>query len=180
MPDFTAAVPTGDGPARPPLAVDADGQALVSFAYGAEDTLTTAHHPLPAALLALWCDGRVLLVHDRYRQSWELPGGMIEPGETPRAAALRELLEETGQIPQGPVRFVGLAHFLLGPERRTEYLALYTGRTAAPRPFEPNDEIGAVHWWHPDEPPLPRAQPLDACLARLCLPSADGSADRDG
>jgi 8-oxo-dGTP diphosphatase len=27
---------------------------------------------------------------------WEFPGGMIEPGETPPAAAARECLEETG------------------------------------------------------------------------------------
>lgn len=127
---------------------------------------------MPAALPALWCGVRVLLVHDRYRKSWELPGGMIEPEETNRAAELRELREETGQIPDGPVRFVGLAHFLLGPERRTAFLALYTGRIFdRPLPFEADDEIGAVHWWHPDEPLLARAQPLDAYLARLCRPS---------
>jgi 8-oxo-dGTP diphosphatase len=27
---------------------------------------------------------------------WELPGGKVEPGESPQAAALRELAEETG------------------------------------------------------------------------------------
>src|SRR5436853_675135 len=27
---------------------------------------------------------------------WEFPGGKIEPGETPEAAAVRECLEETG------------------------------------------------------------------------------------
>lgn len=37
----------------------------------------------------------VLLVEHRVR-GWVPPGGKVEPGETPRAAAARELLEETG------------------------------------------------------------------------------------
>ena len=39
-------------------------------------------------------NGRVLLV--RGRGSFMMPGGGIEPGETPMAAAVRELHEETG------------------------------------------------------------------------------------
>jgi 8-oxo-dGTP diphosphatase len=37
----------------------------------------------------------VLLVKHRWR-GWVPPGGRVEPGETPRAAARRELVEETG------------------------------------------------------------------------------------
>jgi len=37
----------------------------------------------------------VLLVKHRVR-GWVPPGGKVEPGETPRAAAVRELAEETG------------------------------------------------------------------------------------
>lgn len=37
----------------------------------------------------------VLLVRHRVR-GWVPPGGTVEPGETPRAAAARELVEETG------------------------------------------------------------------------------------
>ncbi|GAA1360311.1 hypothetical protein GCM10009661_03860 [Catellatospora chokoriensis] len=38
---------------------------------------------------------RVVLVRHPWR-AWVPPGGMVEPGETPREAAARELFEETG------------------------------------------------------------------------------------
>ncbi len=42
--------------------------------------------------------GRVLLAHwaEGDRSAWTLPGGGLEPGEDPEAAARREVLEETG------------------------------------------------------------------------------------
>ena len=44
---------------------------------------------------AKYKDKWVLCFH-RKRQSWECPGGHVEAGETPFAAARRELFEETG------------------------------------------------------------------------------------
>ncbi len=40
--------------------------------------------------------GRILLVETTYKDDWELPGGVVEPNETPRAGAEREVLEELG------------------------------------------------------------------------------------
>ena len=40
--------------------------------------------------------GRVLLVDCAYKAPWEIPGGKVEEGESPRAACVRELEEELG------------------------------------------------------------------------------------
>ena len=40
--------------------------------------------------------GRVLLCETRFKPDWELPGGIVEPGEPPRAGAVREVAEELG------------------------------------------------------------------------------------
>jgi 8-oxo-dGTP pyrophosphatase MutT (NUDIX family) len=48
------------------------------------------------ALVAVRVGGSVLLVRSSYRGEWNFPGGGIRRGETPEAAAQRELAEETG------------------------------------------------------------------------------------
>ena len=47
-------------------------------------------------LVALWHEGRILLVRNSYRREVSLPGGSLRRGETAREAAARELREEIG------------------------------------------------------------------------------------
>ncbi len=57
-------------------------------------------HPGSVVVLPVLPDGRILLIR-QYRHAtrqylWELVAGRMDPGETPKAAAARELIEETG------------------------------------------------------------------------------------
>ena len=48
------------------------------------------------AFVAVWHDDALLVIRNSYRRGETLPIGLVERGETPRAAARRELFEEVG------------------------------------------------------------------------------------
>ena len=48
------------------------------------------------ALVAIWQNNQILMVHTSYRKGYGLPGGGLQPGESAREAAVRELNEEMG------------------------------------------------------------------------------------
>ncbi len=73
---------------------------------------------LPSASVAIRDDqGRVLLARHSEGDRWVLPGGAIEPGETPADAAVREAWEETGLI----VRLTRLVGVFGGPHYIVQY-----------------------------------------------------------
>lgn len=66
-----------------------------------EQSKTGFTHPVPAVGVVVVHDQRVLLVQRRkppYLGLWTLPGGKIRWGETMKAAAEREIWEETGVV----------------------------------------------------------------------------------
>ena len=67
------------------------------------------HHtvtmPTAAMMVVLDDDGEAVLLSWRHRfvpdvWNWELPGGIVDEGETPDQTAMREVIEETGYRPR--------------------------------------------------------------------------------
>jgi 8-oxo-dGTP diphosphatase len=81
------------------------------------------------ALVALWHDGKLLMVRTSYRPRWSLPGGGIRSDETPLAAARRELREELGiDLPVAALREVfSVGHFW---ESRNDHVTIFAAQLA--------------------------------------------------
>lgn len=119
-----------------------------------------------AATLCRDDDGRVLVVHDLFKASWTLPGGIVDADEDPRGAAGRETWEEAGvQVRVDRLLGVFAARF---PDRLAlVYAARPVGAAAAPQPVHAH-EIGAAAWLPLDEA-LARLAPRHAQRVRRCL-----------
>ena len=125
--------------------------------------------PLLVVAGALARDGRLLLTRrpdgDPLEGFWELPGGKVEPGETPEAALDREWREELGvRVEEAePWTFASGA-----PNGRHVTLLVFLVRTSAGQPAPLG--VAEVRWTTPAEaallPLLPADRPLVERLAR--------------
>jgi ADP-ribose pyrophosphatase YjhB (NUDIX family) len=113
-----------------------------------------ASNPLPepvsiasASVLVVNNDRVLLVLRGRApnRGLWALPGGRVEPGESPEAAALRELAEETGIIVDGLRRIdtVDVPPSAEGEPRVT--IAVFTGAWRAGTPRS-GDDAAEARW----------------------------------
>jgi 8-oxo-dGTP pyrophosphatase MutT (NUDIX family) len=91
---------------------------------------------------------KVLLVHRERYDDWSFPKGKLDPGETHRHAALREVEEETGlrcktgdELPE--VRYEDRK----GRRKRVRYWSM----EPVDGSFAPNDEVDEVRWLSVDD-----------------------------
>ncbi len=133
-----------------------------------------------AFVLLFDSSGRLLL---RYadlpaRGGWDLPGGHVEPGETPAEAAVRELREETGwRLGESVLTVLGWNRLQLhGPKpdgfrypHPIGYMAYFTAQLTEPgRPTTPehDSECSQAAW-------LTAAEVRAHCADRRWLPLLD-------
>jgi 8-oxo-dGTP diphosphatase len=142
---------------------DQVGNVLVDFHVVEESDLPTldSQLPLPASFIVVLFGNNILMVFDRWRRQWELPGGNRERGETPRQAAMRELAEETG-IEAVELCFAAVAEFDLRSPPRREYTAVYRTELRGRPRLMINDEVADFRWWDPRSPLDAGMNPLDA------------------
>jgi len=97
--------------------------------------------------------GSVLLIRHTYRKDWGLPGGLLDRGERPDAAAVREVREEVGL----DVELAGVPAVVMDPLlRRIDFVYRARLHGCGPVPVVPcSPELAAAAWFRRDEfPPL--------------------------
>ena len=128
---------------------------------------TLPYKVVAASVICRDADGRLLVVHDTFKQQWTLPGGVVDANEDPRSAAVREAWEEAGvRVDAGKV--VGVFSAALPDRIVLVYEATPTPGAAHPMKPVHAHEIGEVAWW-PLEEALRRLAPQVSQQVRVAL-----------
>jgi 8-oxo-dGTP pyrophosphatase MutT (NUDIX family) len=113
----------------------------------------TPNYTLGAVVLLRDERDRLLLVRQPPGAAWSLPGGLLDHGETPVAAAIRELAEETG-VRVGRRDLTPMSPNALVFTASQQVDLVFTATVPAATPLRVDDvEIAEARWFSPDALP---------------------------
>ncbi len=97
-------------------------------------------------------DVKIAVVHRPRQDDWSLPKGKLDPGESWREAAVREVEEETG-FRCRPVRRIGRTRYrdAKGRPKVVRYWLMDLADGEKAKSFQPNREVDELRWCSPGE-----------------------------
>lgn len=121
--------------------------------FGTPPDPASTYHPRPG-VYAVLPRGHQILLTCQYDPDpeFQLPGGGIDPGESPLMALHREVMEETGWTITRPRRLGAFRRFVFMPEydlMAEKICHVYLARPAL-QICEPTEPQHACHWTTPD------------------------------
>lgn len=130
---------------------------------------------LRGVYVAVWHEGRVLLIRNSYHPRYSFPSGRCGRGERPVDAAVRELREEVG-IAVGPDRLELAVEMRLAFSRMTDHVHLFELHLAREPVLAPDRR--EVIWAGFEDPELARHRRLLPAVARYLRGETDAVAVR--
>ena len=147
------------------------GVPLVNGSYvpelpGASSVMTQV-----GAILVMNNAGQILVGMNRKRHVWDIPQGVVEAGETPADAALRELMEETNlNLAHTELEEIGTFRHktieFVYPWETVMYIANTDKDVSLARNME-QEKCDRLAWFAPIQLPFPRGLSLRMALTLL-------------
>ncbi|WP_299349081.1 NUDIX hydrolase [uncultured Shimia sp.] len=138
--------------------------------FGEPPRSDVAYTLRPGAYAVLMRHGQMLVTFQAEPDyEFQLPGGGIDPGESPIVALYREVYEETGYSISNPRRLGAFRRFVYMPEYEIwaeKLCTIYAARPAV-RKGPPTEPGHTAHWLPPEQAIPLLANPGDRYFADL-------------
>jgi 8-oxo-dGTP diphosphatase len=118
---------------------------MIDFIIGSEsEVIYNPEYKPSTAFAVIESKKGFMLLYNKFYKCWEITGGYMEQGESPRECVKRECKEESNQDITD-LKFIGAAKY------SEMNAAVYYSFLQTENIFIKNDEIEELRWWNPGE-----------------------------